>query len=133
MTIATPAGSATRAFNHRGIAEDRGRGRAHVQAPPYSRRLSDPLVDNGSGDVIPIRSSLERALLRTFTHYQDNLRWQQENIAVRTIGPGQAEPALVGQQGVFAKHDARWPAFHLESTGTPRSPTRAASSRRCAR
>jgi hypothetical protein len=173
MTIATPAGSATCAFNHRGIAEDRGRGRAHVQAPPpYARRASggvdealrsatpadvvsrlgraplperftpgqahivkrmldeyhpqtlarsplidvqgrpmplrlarDPLVDNGSGDVIPIRGNLERALLRTFTHYRDNLRWQQENIAVRTIGPGQAEPALVGQQGVFAKRD----------------------------
>jgi hypothetical protein len=77
-----------------------------VRGDPMPLRLArDPLVDNGSGDVIPIRSSLERALLRTFTHYRDNLRWQQENIAVRTIGPGQAEPALVGQQGVFAKHD----------------------------
>lgn len=77
-----------------------------VQGRPMPLRLAaDPLLDNHSGDVIPIDGPLERALVRTFTQYQDNLRWQQENIAVRTIRPGQAEPALDGQQGVFAKKD----------------------------
>ncbi|MGI4779687.1 MAG: SET domain-containing protein [Janthinobacterium lividum] len=77
-----------------------------MQGNPMSLRLAaDPLLDNHSGDVIPIEGDLERALVRTFTHYRDNLRWQRENIAVETIRPGQAEPALVGQQGVFAKKD----------------------------
>lgn len=66
---------------------------------------SPPLSDVLSGDVIPVAGQLESNLVGLLANYQENLRWQQDNIGIRTILPGEAEPALTGQEGVFAKKD----------------------------
>ena len=75
-----------------------------IAGNPMPLKLSStPLTDVGSGDVLPVTGKLEKGLVGLFTNYQANLRWQKDNIGIRTIRPGEAEPALTGQKGVFAK------------------------------
>ncbi len=77
-----------------------------ISGNPMPLRLSPtPLTDIASGDVLPLKSKLEKGLVGLLTNYQGSLRWQKENIGIRAIRPGEAEPALTGQKGVFAKKD----------------------------
>ena len=77
-----------------------------IDGNPMPLKLSPtPLTDVASGDVLPVKGELEKGLVGLFTNYQANLRWQKDNIGIRTIRPGEAEPALTGQKGVFAKKD----------------------------
>lgn len=77
-----------------------------INGNPMPLKLaSTPLTDVASGDALPVTGKLEKGLVGLFTNYQGNLRWQKDNIGIRTIRPGEAEPALTGQKGVFAKND----------------------------
>lgn len=77
-----------------------------IEGNPMPLKLaSTPLTDVASGDALPVTGKLEKGLVGLFTNYQENLRWQKDNIGIRTIRPGEAEPALTGQKGVFAKKD----------------------------
>ena len=77
-----------------------------IDGNPMPLKLSStPLSDVASGDVLPVTGKLEKGLVGLFTNYQESLRWQKDNIGIRTIRPGEAEPALTGQKGVFAKKD----------------------------
>ena len=73
--------------------------------PMPLKLAATPLTDPASGNAIPVTSKLEKGLVGLFTNYQGSLRWQKDNIGIRTIRPGEAEPALAGQKGVFAKKD----------------------------
>lgn len=77
-----------------------------IEGNPMPLKLAaNPLTDVASGDAIPVTGKLEKGLVGLLTNYQGNLRWQKDNIGIRTIRPGEAEPALAGQKGVFAKKD----------------------------
>ena len=72
-----------------------------IEGNPMPLKLaSTPLTDVASGDALPVTGKLEKGLVGLYTNYQENLRWQKDNIGIRTI-----RPALTGQKGVFAKKD----------------------------
>ncbi|MGJ7582395.1 SET domain-containing protein [Variovorax sp. RHLX14] len=65
---------------------------------------SVPLTDP-QGTTLPSGTPLNRGLIRMLTHFPEHRRWEDSNLGVRTIRPGEAEAALVGQEGVFAKRN----------------------------
>jgi hypothetical protein len=71
---------------------------------PMPLRLSStPLTDPVTGEAIEVKTELQKSLVNMVANHGGQTRWMGENIGVRKIGPGEAEPALVGQEGVFAK------------------------------
>lgn len=68
---------------------------------------STPLTDAVTGKAIPVDKPLQRGLVQMLTHYRQHLNWERDNLSIRKVAPGDAasEPALIGQDGVFAARD----------------------------